>query len=197
MKLLIVTVLLIGLFSKTHASNKTVKYQITNFGWSDCADPKTSGVKITRVEVGPDPLILPGELFIGFDGEATKSLVRGSPFHVRMQKKGPFGIWIKVPCLDSGNGNKIGTCDYDDFCDHWPLPGPECSQSYKDNKIPCECPFNPGHYSMPLLPVGKIKEFKAPGWLEKGDFKLQAWVNPKGSDDKLICISLDLRLDHP
>ena len=163
--------------------------------WSDCADPKTTGVNITRVEVS-DPVVLPGTLSIGFDFTSFKPLVRGSPFKVRMQKKVAF-VWVDVPCQNSLSGNRIGSCDYEDFCTHWPLPGPDCAQSYKDHAVPCECPFLPGHYSMPLLPVGEIKDVHIPQWLEKGDFRITAWVTNQGSEDKLFCIALNLKLDHP
>lgn len=161
--------------------------------WENCG---STGVNITRVEVGPDPVILPGTLSIGFDGTTTKALTRGSPFIVKMQKKVSF-FWVDVPCTNTPDGNRIGTCDYKDFCNHWPLPGPDCAQSYKDHGIPCECPFNIGHFSMPLLPVGEIKDVHIPAWLEKGDFKITAWINPPQSQEKLICLVLNLKLDHP
>lgn len=171
--------------------------------WSDCSDPATSGVTMTRIEV-KDPVVLPGMLYVGFEGEARKVLERGSPFKVRMQKKVSF-FWVDVPCQNSkysifgsnSTDNRIGSCDYKDFCNHWPLPGPDCAPSYKEHGIPCSCPFPIGKYSMPLSPVGEIKNVNIPKWLAKGEFKITAWITPKDSEDKLICINLDLHLDSP
>lgn len=174
-----------------------MQVKLVGMSWSDCADPKTSGVKLSRIEVS-DPVILPGNLSIGFEGVTSKVLDRGSPFKVRMQKKVGF-LWVDVPCQNSNGpgSNRIGSCDYKDFCNHWPLPGPDCPQAYKDNGIPCTCPFPIGKYSMPLSFVGAITQVKIPQWLAKGDFKITAWITPKDSDDKLICLDLNLKLDHP
>ena len=169
--------------------------KLVGVSWSDCGDSKTP-VKISAVQVAPDPLILPGTLKVGFKAESSEDLVRGSPLKVRMEKKVGF-FWVKVPCQNDGSGNRIGSCDYKDFCNHWPLPGPECAQSYKDHGIPCSCPFARGKYSMPLLPVGDIKQVHIPQWLERGDFRMKAWIERPGSSDVLACLNLSLRLDHP
>lgn len=108
---------------------------------------------------------------------------------LRIKKKVAF-FWIDVPCQDGQ-----GSCDYDDFCNKWPIPGPDCPNAYRENKIPCKCPFTAKHYKLPLANVGHIDiDAKTPKWLENGEYKAKAWVTDPKSKQMVFCINLDLNL---
>lgn len=110
---------------------------------------------------------------------------------MRIYKKLAF-VWLKVPC----NGeDSIGSCDYEDFCKKWPLPGPDCPEAYQNNGIPCECPFSPGKYNLPESIIAFVKGTKLPKWLEKGDYKLKAWLS-EPNNEFALCFELKLKM-HP
>lgn len=96
---------------------------------------------------------------------------------------------MDVPCQDGQ-----GSCDYDDFCDKWPIPGPTCPDAYRGNNIPCECPFTAREYRLPLANVGHVEGGNIPKWLENGEYKVKAWVTDPKSGQMLLCVNLDLNL---
>lgn len=96
-------------------------------------------------------------------------------------------FWVPVPCEGA-----VGSCDYEDFCLKWPLPGPECPRVYQEHGIPCECPFSVGNYSLPLSNVGFVNPGPLPSWLEKGEYKVRAWLSESQTD---LGLCIDLRLN--
>jgi ganglioside GM2 activator len=155
-----------------------------DFEWSNCDDSHST---ITKLEVGPDPVNLPGSVSVGLDGVLAKDIVSGSPFKIRIKKKIAF-FWINVPCKDGS-----GSCDYEDFCTKWPIPTP-CPDAYVKAKIPCTCPIKAGHYVMPFSNLGYLNEPGLPHWLENGEYKLQALVTSKDDGKSLLCFNLHLHI---
>ena len=106
---------------------------------------------------------------------------------IRLQKQvGPF--WITVPC-EGG----FGSCDYRDFCSHWPLPGPDCPNAFVQNKIPCSCPIPAGSYNLPYSDLGRFTTSSIPSWLENGMYYVKSWIRDT-SGNTYICINMSLRL---
>ena len=110
-----------------------------------------------------------------------------SQFSLRIQKKVSF-FWIDIPCE-----NGQGSCDYPDFCDHWPLPSP-CPPAYPQYGIPCTCPILQGDYNLPPSIVGHITSI-GPTWLDQGDFRLKAWITDN-SGRQLVCVQLNLSMKN-
>jgi len=157
------------------------------FSWSNCGSAQ-SPLLIKSVTVGPDPVRIPGNATIGFEFLATKNYSSPLPFSIRIQKKVAF-LWIDIPCDDG-----VGSCDYPDFCQKWPLPSP-CPEEYKKAGVPCQCPIGAGHYILPpapILPIGGGTPL--PKWLENGSYKLKAWVNdPSGAQQFCLLLNLSLK----
>lgn len=112
---------------------------------------------------------------------------------MRIYKKVAF-LWVKVPCQSP---DSLGSCDYDDFCGKWPIPRDskgECPDAYKKNGIPCQCPFDAKYYNLPQSVLGNIKDLSnIPKWLEKGDYKVKAWLSEPDNEFGL-CFELNLSL---
>jgi ganglioside GM2 activator len=166
---------------------KGPSFHVLNFSWKDCTE-NGAAMKISDVKVGPDPVEIPGNISVAFELKSTKDLVKGNPFFIRIKKKvGPF--WVNVPCE-----NGVGSCDYPDFCEKWPIPGPKCPDAYIKNGVPCECPLKAGHYTLPYTDLGHLNNENLPAWLENGSYHLTAWVTPKGQEKAMLCVELKLEL---
>lgn len=166
------------------AQNQSRQYHVTAFEWSNCDN---TGSVIKKLEVGPDPVRLPGSLFVGLDAVFKYDIVKGSPFKIRIKKKVAF-VWIPVPCKDGA-----GSCDYEDFCHKWPIPAP-CPDAYVRANISCTCPLKAGHYVMPLSNLGYISDAGLPHWLENGEYTLQAIVDSKDGKTNFLCFNLHLQI---
>lgn len=107
---------------------------------------------------------------------------------MRIKKKVGW-IWIQIPCE-----GKFGSCDYDDLCQVWPSPGIECPLPFKEHGIPCECPFSPRNYSLPLSSLGTIKATSIPKWLEEGTYYVKAWLSEPYTVNA-FCFQLNLSVE--
>ena len=107
---------------------------------------------------------------------------------MRIKKKVAW-VWIEIPCDSSG----MGSCDYDDFCQQWPIPGPECPTAYQENGIPCNCPFAIGKYNLPSSVVGYIGASSMPKWLEKGQYHIKAWLS-EPDNEFALCLQFNMNI---
>lgn len=67
---------------------------------------------------------------------------------------------IEIPCIDG-----FGSCSYEDICKLLPPDNNGCSEFFKENSIPCSCPFPRGDYSAQNLQVDISLPAKPPGGL--------------------------------
>lgn len=75
-----------------------------------------------------------------------------------VKKMGP--LKIEIPCIDG-----FGSCTYEDICKLLPPDNNGCSEFFKENSIPCSCPFPRGDYSAQNLQVDISLPAKPPGGL--------------------------------
>lgn len=170
--------------SKVTSSNQT--FEIQAFEWKNCEGVETHS-QIHKIEVGPDPINLPGDVSVGFEADLDSDIVQGSPFSVRIKKKVAF-FWINVPCRDGS-----GSCDYEDFCTKWPIPSP-CPDAYVKNNISCQCPLKAGHYLLPFSNLGYLNAPGIPNWLKNGEYKLMAYVTNQATNKYFFCFELGLQI---
>ncbi|GAB1601740.1 ganglioside GM2 activator-like [Argonauta hians] len=140
---------------------------LKGFTWSDCGN-STSTFKIKGLTLGPDPLVFPGTLTVGFALDLTDDFVDSLSGSVEMYRK--LGAsYIKIPCI----GN-IGSCTYDDLCSLMSQIQ-QCPQPFIDNNIPCQCPFKKNSYKMPDSQIDVDAAVVPPG-----DYKAIVHLNHKG-----------------
>ncbi|KAI1287120.1 Ganglioside GM2 activator [Halotydeus destructor] len=166
-------------------STQSKKLSLESFSWNDCSANHDTAL-IKDITVAPDPLVLPGDVTVGFDFSLFKNITSGAnAYSTVMYKKVAF-VWVELPCE-----NQWGSCDYKDFCGQWAIPSP-CPAAYPEHGIPCTCPFLAGDYSLPPSVVGTVVKI-GPSWLDSGSFRIKAVVNdPKGNN--LVCFNLYLTL---
>ncbi|KAL3878364.1 hypothetical protein ACJMK2_030723 [Sinanodonta woodiana] len=117
--------------------------KLTSFQWKDCGGPSTI-ISLKSLDVSPDPVVLPGSLFVSAKGDIKSSI--GSPLKggLLLYKK-TGGQWIKVPCLQPPLG---GSCDFDNLCDMLNLINP-CPDPIVQSGLGCKCPFQKGNVNLP------------------------------------------------
>jgi len=156
---------------------------VSTFSWKDCGS-KSDPIKLTSLSVSPDPIIIPGQLSLGFNFTTTKAVTSPVSLSLVIKKKISF-VWIKIPCEDH-----VGSCTYKDACSIIP---PTCPEAFIHNKIPCKCPVKSGTYFLPLSPTINISGSAIPHWLESGQYDVRAQLKDK-SGTELFCIDLIAKL---
>ncbi|KAH3829786.1 ganglioside GM2 activator-like [Dreissena polymorpha] len=78
------------------------------FSWKSCA-PAGSPIHVESIQVGPDPVEVPGDMVLSLSG--TSSAPIGSSSLTISAKRKTFLLEIPIPCI-----NHIGSCTYDDIC---------------------------------------------------------------------------------
>ncbi|XP_053400321.1 uncharacterized protein LOC123557962 [Mercenaria mercenaria] len=78
------------------------------FTWKNCA-PEDAILHVNNVEVGPDPIVVPGDITLTMDGNSTAPL-GSSALHISLKRKTFLGE-IPIPCISN-----IGSCTYKDLC---------------------------------------------------------------------------------
>jgi len=150
--------------------------QPLTFSWDNCG---SSGepVQLASLAVGPDPIVLGNNITVSFAAKMGNNIVAGSGFSagVTIEKK-IFGIWTEIPCVDS-----VGSCSYDDFCSLFKPHPNGCGPILEEYKLPCDCPFNTGSYSMPTTSI-KTKNPNL-SWLTDGDFYLKGQIFDSGGNE--------------
>ncbi|XP_014789285.1 ganglioside GM2 activator [Octopus bimaculoides] len=158
---------------------KAGNLDLKSFKWSDCGN-SSSTLKVKELTVGPDPLVLPGTVTIGFELDVAEDFDDGLSGSVEIYKK-VESTFIRIPCI----GN-IGSCEYKDVCGLM-AQIPQCPQPFIDNKIPCKCPFKKNSYKMPSSNID------IPGDpIPSGDYK--ATVHLKHNDAFAGCLQVSLTL---
>jgi len=116
--------------------------RVKAFSFQPC-DPTNKGTfDVTSLTLGPDPLVFPGPLNIGFSVNVVSAV--DAPLNTVVTLKKRVGsVWIKIPCI----GN-IGSCTYGDLCENLSTIS-ECPGPFVDNGVPCKCPFKKGTYKLP------------------------------------------------
>ena len=132
------------------------------FSYVNCG-PDTDPLKIVSLVVSPDPLLIPGTL--RFSGEVNLKSTLLSPLTMQMKLIKKIGfIELEIPCVEN-----FGSCTYQDVCAMLPLPQ-DCPSFFKDQKLPCTCPFNGGDY------IGKNLEVEVdlPAKIPSGAYIIEA-----------------------
>ena len=73
-----------------------------------------------------------------------------------MKKVGPMKL--ELPCIDG-----FGSCTYENICALLPPNNNGCSDFFRQNSIPCSCPFPHGDYSAQNLQIDVNIPVKPPG----------------------------------
>ncbi|XP_029644368.1 ganglioside GM2 activator [Octopus sinensis] len=152
---------------------------LKSFTWSDCGN-SSSTLKVKNLIIGPDPVVLPGDLNIGFDLDITEDFDDSLSGSVEIYKK-VGAEYIKIPCI----GN-IGSCDYDDVCGLMEQI-PQCPQPFIDNNIPCKCPFKKNSYKMPSSQIN-VPEDPVPS----GDYKATVLLKHKQAFAGCLKVALSI-----
>ena len=108
------------------------------FSFDSCGDETEPALRLSKLEVRPDPITLPGPLNVTLGAWALKRPL-DSPLRVAItMEKDVFGLWKSVPCIEGF----FGSCEFDDLCASLAtLPCPSWAVALG---IPCSCPLQPG-----------------------------------------------------
>ncbi|XP_061189384.1 ganglioside GM2 activator-like [Saccostrea echinata] len=153
---------------------KTVKVQA--FSFKNCGG---NFAGISKLQVVPDPLKLPGNFnvsAIGYMKEGLKSPLQAS---LLIHKKAA-GVWVKIPCIGD-----FGSCDYDDFCEILDMAS-ECPDAIQKSGLGCQCPFKQGNYSIPN--INMYGSFGFP----TGDYNLTGTLHYQGK--YVACLEIILTI---
>ncbi|XP_070554173.1 ganglioside GM2 activator-like [Ptychodera flava] len=171
---------LLSIPQKPHSSNAT-RLGMT---WKNCgsSDPIHANVVIT-----PETIPIPGNIQLSFN--ATFDITFGAPLQLKLElKKKVVGIFVEIPCVDN-----IGSCTYDDLCSMIPFPPSQpCPEPLSTYKIPCQCPFPKGMYSLPPSSIEIPTIPDIPSWLTDGDYQATAHLSMSGRE--LACYEADVSL---
>ncbi|KAK7109445.1 ganglioside GM2 activator-like [Littorina saxatilis] len=179
----------------THAS-------YSQLDWSDCgSDPRVS---ITKIDVSPMPIVLPGPIHLTLQVKADLSI---SDIQIHMDvKRHTFLLDLPIPCLFH-----VGSCTYENSCPGLPLLDTMVAEDWAGimaglggqirtmlttvpglNTTACPVPpatINIQQYTLNLPPVPSILSFFA-----EGDYKAHVTATDKSTGQQLICLKLALTI---
>ena len=134
-----------------------VSYKLNDkakFSFSSCG-PSSDPVVLNSLTIQPDPVKVPGQ--ITFSGDVSLKQNITGPLRLQLKiTKIVEHFKVKIPCVDN-----FGSCTYEDVCSQLPQPD-NCPTFFKQQNIPCSCPFPLGGYTannvqMDLKLPGKVK----------------------------------------
>ncbi|RWS02154.1 ganglioside GM2 activator-like protein, partial [Dinothrombium tinctorium] len=158
---------------------------LLQFSWNKCS-AESYPINVRSLQIAPDPLLIPGNLNLGFDFDSNVNITSPTPLSVKIQKHMGF-FWYTIPCEDD-----VGSCEYKDFCAKWPF-FERCPNAFKKYDIPCNCPISAGSYHLPLSFITKLDKGPIPKWMEDGKYKIKIVLsNPEG--EQLLCLAINLKL---
>ncbi|XP_042309166.1 ganglioside GM2 activator [Sceloporus undulatus] len=157
--------------------------QVENFSWENCG-PSSNPAGIKSLSIGPDPVVIPGNIRISASLYTSVALTAPLKVVVVLEKR--LGeMWLKVPCVD-----QLGSCTYEDICallDSVIPPGQPCPEPLLSYGLPCHCPFKAGTYNLPQSDI-YIPKIDLPAFLTNGDYKIQAVIFM--GDQEIACVRL-------
>jgi len=180
-----------ALLNKWQGSSNDVNKQIYDnnvlqgFSWDDCSG-KDPAVEIKTLDLGPNPLRIPGNITLAAAGDVNIDIT--APIELDLEVKKKMLFWIKIPCIDN-----IGSCNYDDICPLLEKAFPTCPPEFLKNNIPCHCPVKKGSYSLPSSSIFVNPKESIPSWLEKGQYQAEARLKQNGNE--LFCMRIQMSIE--
>ncbi|CAK9293262.1 unnamed protein product [Gordionus sp. m RMFG-2023] len=136
--------------------------------WNDCGNSK-SIVTISKLDLQPNPLILPGPISVWLVVNISKPLPRKAYADVMIAKEA-FSFSLPLPCPHHSDKGK---CKFEICTSMEKYFKPLC-QSYPGfEKFPCSCPVNVGSHSINNLTVSL--PFDVSDYKGSYDIKIKIW----------------------
>ncbi|XP_023234966.1 uncharacterized protein LOC111634430 [Centruroides sculpturatus] len=130
---------------------KKISKRSNSIDWETCND--NAPVKIQSLSITPYPIPLRGTVTISASAE-VECAIEG-PIHVNIKIYKKFVAWIPVK-----------TIVINDLCEKFPS---KCSETPKENELPCKCPIEANSYRIPPVEF-QMPELPAADFLVKGDY---------------------------
>ncbi|XP_060604988.1 ganglioside GM2 activator-like [Ruditapes philippinarum] len=163
--------------------------------------PGSSPVHLTRLDMEPNPILLPGDMFFTIEGYTNRTL-GSSALHLDIVREGYF-VNIPIPCF-----RNIGSCTYNDMCtmlddmvnENWlgitRNLARDIQQMLRNNGMtPGLCPQPPQTVSiirnrirLPTLP-------RALNFFAEGTYLARVRVTDNVSRDELVCFDLRINME--
>lgn len=153
--------------------------ELLGFSFTNCGNPQTDLTVVSNVNIKPDPIPKEGNVTLTADIVVRQNITAKVQASVEVKKK-ILGEWIKVPCIDD-----VGSCSYDDICPKLPAKCPPIMQKYK---LPCHCPFAPGHFSIPGITLA----LNLPSETPSGEYK--ATIKASVSAGQVGCFEVEFSI---
>lgn len=131
---------------QTHSKikNNQISDSGLHISWANCSAPGDP-IVLKKVTLLPDPIVIPGNITLGFSADLKATIHSPIEVVVKMQVE-KFGFWVTIPCEDN-----VGSCTYPDICSL--LPNTTCPAEFQKHNIPCHCPFKQGSYTLPSYTI--------------------------------------------
>lgn len=169
--------------------------------WSDCTSP-SSPVHLTRLNIEPRPVSLPGDLLFTLEGYTNRTL-GSSALHLDIVREGSW-FNIPIPCF-----RKIGSCTYDDMCtmleemisDNWMgitrTMAMDIKQMLINNGLqPGLCPqppqsirLNSERIRLPRMPAALY-------WFAEGVYRANVRITDNNSGEELVCFDFRIAVEQ-
>lgn len=163
--------------------------------WQDCTNP-ASPVHITRLDIEPNPVTLPGDLLFSLEGYTNRTL-GSSALHLDIVREGSW-FNIPIPCF-----RKIGSCTYNDMCtmledmiaENWMGITTNMATDIKQMLIrnglqPGLCPqppqtirLNRNRIRLPRMPAALY-------WFAEGTYRANVRVTNNANGEELVCFNI-------
>lgn len=165
---------------------------IGHFTWKDCVPSTTAYpyVTFTSLSVSPSPVVLPGDVTLGVQGNVHRHFGNDVRMVIHLDKQ-LLGQWTKVPCYKS----YFGSCNLDNPCEFLSAfeTSGTCPTQLASHGLPCTCPFNPSAINLPPS-VFHVRHLD-PAWLNLviGRFRVRAEMVHEHAIVGCLEVELDIR----
>ncbi|XP_055955204.1 ganglioside GM2 activator-like [Patella vulgata] len=161
-----------------------------NLEWRDCANSADSWVSISKFDISPKPIPLPGDMVVELNSDLSHLLKDAVGMDVVIEKE-LLGQFTKIVCVKN-----VGTCHYDDPCHFLNVFKTDagCPKQLSDNGLPCTCPFNPLAINLPPSTFTVTKINSAWGFLATGTYRIKVTVTEKATSTVRGCLEAYLNI---
>ncbi|KAL3854754.1 hypothetical protein ACJMK2_014003 [Sinanodonta woodiana] len=171
--------------------------ELHSLQWSVCNANPNSPISVSKIEVSPMPVEIPGTFTLSIDGALSRQISHTSlSLHI---KRKTFLLDIPIPCVSN-----VGSCTYDDLCtltsqmisEDWGgimgNLGKQINTMLHDAGVPDHCPleataFHVNHFSFTLPELSSIFSTFA-----TGDYHARISATEKETGQEVLCLDLDL-----
>ncbi|CAH1799082.1 unnamed protein product, partial [Owenia fusiformis] len=160
--------------------------------WEDCGSADKA-ISVSKVEVTPSPVVIPGNLRLSLEGEIKRQLGDKQLDADLIIRKSLFGIMVDIPCVDG-----IGSCSYQDVCslvnDLVTAEGAECPAEVTQFLGGCSCPFKARQISVPGIDIELPALDGILGGLIAGDIEVEARMK-EADGGEVGCLKASFSID--